>query len=388
MTRALRRGGNWLWLLLMAACDPGAFSRTPLRRNVIASDAGPAADGGGLVLQPQPEPQPTAGAGSAGQPSAPPRAGQTGGRPDPDLRTPEEDAGTAPEKLPAMDANPPACSTPCAAPHASGTCESSGCHYACSAGYADCDADLMRGAQGNGCEVALALDAQHCGRCDLACSAPAAGYASCDAASCVQYALEYSAPMPTTSHGTPNAKQLTQLCPEGSVVSGFDGFVDDELVADSVRLHCSPLTLSQNAAGPQVSVGEPTPLPDLIGGTEWERFFMVHTPYAMQCPAGEIVAEVVIALWSHWGMDGVAYPTVKDLGLRCARPRVDKSQLLHGTLGPALSTGVNRETEQVSVALDGCGDAGLIRGFRLSYGINVDELITLCSAAHVSASAP
>ena len=287
-----------------------------------------------------------------------------------------------------VDAGPPVVQCPegCTASHASGSCVAGACRFECTAGYGDCDADLVLGVRGNGCEAALALDVDNCGRCGRACSAPTAGYTSCDNASCVDYTLAFGPVTANPPHGSPNPNLSEQLCPEGMVVTGFDGFVEDSLIADSVRVHCSPLSLTLGSGGASVTVGDHSAPHALAGAVAWEQIAMVHTEYWMQCAPGEVVSEVVIALWSHWGdAQGVPYPTVKDFGLRCAKPRVDGGKIVLGSPGPALTTGVNRETEQVQVELDSCAASGLIRGFRLGYGSNIDEVVTYCASARVAA---
>ncbi len=63
--------------------------------------------------------------------------------------------------------------------NATATCAAGACGFACSAGFADCD-----GNPANGCEVDLASNASHCGRCAAACAAGgvcAAGTCACPA---------------------------------------------------------------------------------------------------------------------------------------------------------------------------------------------------------------
>ena len=62
--------------------------------------------------------------------------------------------------------------------HAVATCAVGACGLRCESGYADCD-----GMAANGCEVALASDAEHCGRCGVRCGGPSAT-ARCEAGVC------------------------------------------------------------------------------------------------------------------------------------------------------------------------------------------------------------
>jgi len=73
-----------------------------------------------------------------------------------------------------------ACGRRCAFPNAAASCAAGACAMgACNAGFADCDMN-----PGNGCEVALATNAAHCGRCGNACNF-AGGSASCAAGVCL-----------------------------------------------------------------------------------------------------------------------------------------------------------------------------------------------------------
>jgi hypothetical protein len=72
-----------------------------------------------------------------------------------------------------------ACGRACVFPNAAATCAMGACAMgACATGFADCDGDPS-----NGCEVALATSAAHCGRCGNACGF-AGGSAACVAGAC------------------------------------------------------------------------------------------------------------------------------------------------------------------------------------------------------------
>ncbi len=73
-----------------------------------------------------------------------------------------------------------ACARACAFPNAAATCAAGACVMgACRAGFADCDMNPA-----NGCEVNLATNTAHCGRCGNLCTF-AGGSASCAAGACV-----------------------------------------------------------------------------------------------------------------------------------------------------------------------------------------------------------
>lgn len=66
------------------------------------------------------------------------------------------------------------CPGPGAANVASASCTSGSCVVSCATGWGNCDGDM-----GNGCETNLGTTEAHCGRCGLACTAPAGGRAIC-----------------------------------------------------------------------------------------------------------------------------------------------------------------------------------------------------------------
>jgi hypothetical protein len=72
-----------------------------------------------------------------------------------------------------------ACGNACpTAANATATCADARCGFTCNAGFADCDGDAA-----NGCEVSLATTPSHCGACGSACSV-ANGVAGCAAGRC------------------------------------------------------------------------------------------------------------------------------------------------------------------------------------------------------------
>jgi hypothetical protein len=62
----------------------------------------------------------------------------------------------------------------CGAEHAHPACVEGRCALGCEAGFADCNAF-----PGDGCEVELASDARHCGRCDHGCAGAACEHGRC-----------------------------------------------------------------------------------------------------------------------------------------------------------------------------------------------------------------
>lgn len=76
------------------------------------------------------------------------------------------------------------CSDDCAASHATAACVDGHCLHACEAGFADCNTDLARAAQGDGCETDVRNDDTRCGSCEQRCSAEFGSYVACENAVC------------------------------------------------------------------------------------------------------------------------------------------------------------------------------------------------------------
>jgi hypothetical protein len=114
-----------------------------------------------------------------------------------------------------------ACGAPgirCGAAHASAACVEGRCLLVCDEGFADCDQD-----PGDGCEVELATDRRHCGRCDHGC-----GGAACEAGRCVARLLGRGAPI-TADDGAVYAYR------GGVVKLPFDGTDETFLTTDAAR---------------------------------------------------------------------------------------------------------------------------------------------------------
>ncbi len=71
---------------------------------------------------------------------------------------------------------PATCPSP---PNATGSCVGSMCRVTCNSGFEDCDANMA-----NGCEVAVATNIDHCGRCGNVCPTPAGATRGCSGGVC------------------------------------------------------------------------------------------------------------------------------------------------------------------------------------------------------------
>jgi len=72
------------------------------------------------------------------------------------------------------------CAMPCSASHVTPLCSGGACTGACEAGYADCDASK----RSNGCETAITSDVGNCGGCGVICPTRANASATCAAGVC------------------------------------------------------------------------------------------------------------------------------------------------------------------------------------------------------------
>jgi len=89
-------------------------------------------------------------------------------------------AGSCDTKVATDPSNCGGCGTICAThPNGTASCAGFACGVSCNAGYADCNKAL-----GDGCEAVLATDPANCGNCGTACPAVANGTAGCSAGAC------------------------------------------------------------------------------------------------------------------------------------------------------------------------------------------------------------
>jgi hypothetical protein len=72
------------------------------------------------------------------------------------------------------------CAMPCSSNHVAPVCSGGACTGACEAGYADCDASK----RSNGCETAVTSDVGNCGGCGVVCPTRANASATCTAGVC------------------------------------------------------------------------------------------------------------------------------------------------------------------------------------------------------------
>ena len=72
------------------------------------------------------------------------------------------------------------CALPCSTNHVTPLCSGGACTGACEAGYADCDASK----RSNGCETAVTSDVGNCGGCGVVCPTRANASATCAAGAC------------------------------------------------------------------------------------------------------------------------------------------------------------------------------------------------------------
>lgn len=278
---------------------------------------------------------------------------------------------------------PLSCTTACTAPHAAGRCEQGACRYECDPGYGDCDGEL-----GNGCEVTLAETLEHCGACNRRCVAQEGAVAACEAATCTTYALDFGTAVSHPPHGSAHPNTAFQTCPEGAALAGLDGFVADGITVDSLRIWCSPLSLGETSDGPAIVVGSASRGSEAYVGADpdFVSSSTVRTPYSLQCDDGKIVRAVRITLSDRYvDANGVRYPTVKDVAIRCARPHLEAGHVVFATDDrPLMANVAGALSDRLTIFDDQCAGSGVVTGFMAAYAANVDQLTTYCSEVKIA----
>jgi hypothetical protein len=367
-------------IVVSAACDASVFDTTPKRDAAVSEDrdaawtpeqqpdAGDAATGMAMTMLP------SQGAGAGGKAG---RGGQGG-----TAGAAQDSAGAAGEAQPQP---PKVCDAKCEAPNAKGECKQGDCVYRCDSGFADCDADSS-----NGCESSLADNLATCGSCDNTCSIVPGALAQCGASKCQTLRLLDEPGQMLAPHGTPIDSTTTYLCPAGSALTGVEGFVVDKLIADSIRIICSPLTLSGSAEQPSIKVGRATvPVVEYAGGTNRAGTAKdpVPVPYKLSCGAGEVVKQLEVTIWAHWGdSNGNPYDTIKDFAIACATPQLANGSVTFGMPGELITTSAELDASAVRYEQDTCGANEAFLGFHVGFGANVDQIATTCSALSLETS--
>jgi hypothetical protein len=379
-------------LLVSAACDSSVFEQPGM------AVEGSSRAGTDAVWQP-PAQQGKAGRGGTGGHSSTQSESGSGGAAGGKLVSagasggvPHDDAGAGAGAGGNKAVEPPkVCAQSCSADNAQGMCKDGNCAYSCNERFADCNGDMAQASAGDGCETSLSDNLQHCGDCNVDCSAPDGALTQCKDAKCSDIVSLADEPgQMLASHGTPIDSVTTQLCKPGSVLTGLEGYVVDMMIADSVRIVCSPLSLSGTVDQPTINIGKAyAPVAEFAGGNNRAGVAKDPNPvaYKLSCGVGEVVRQVRVTLWSHWGDEnGHAYETVKDLAIGCAKPTIAAGKISFGEVGPLVGT-----TATVGVSgnpshdvIDACGDSEAFLGFTLGYGANIDRLVSTCSALSVS----
>lgn len=282
----------------------------------------------------------------------------------------------------------------CSAAHASATCVAATCSRTCSGDYADCNGDLARGSAGDGCETSLADSPLHCGDCATPCSAPPGGLASCRARSCLTTTVAVGAATKGLRRGGGGGAPFPdQRCEPGSVLTGIDGYVSTLIgtsytVTDSMRIRCSRLTLQEGVSGPSLQLSEGSFPGTLLGGEDIARLATARMPYQLYCAGDEAISAVRVTAWSYWGDDdGVAYPSVAALAIRCAKVSVEGGRIVVDAAGRLLAAPTALTGRATTVTLDPCQRDGAIVGFAGSAGLHIDGLAPYCSTLSLAQAA-
>ncbi len=130
-------------------------------------------------------------------------------------------------------------------------------------------------------------------------------------ASCATIGVSSSAPYQVTltpggsvlgPHGQESPQTIDGVCPDGQVVTGFEGRSGDWI--DQLTFYCSPLTITENAGTFTLDVGAGAPIATAVGPETGNPFSSIS------CPTGKIAVGLV-------GRSGAA---IDAIGLACATP--------------------------------------------------------------------
>lgn len=281
-----------------------------------------------------------------------------------------------------------ACGVRCGASNADASCVAGSCRRTCMNGFADCNGDLALGIAGNGCEINTDNDLAHCGSCTRACPAPDQGYALCRARACVNLELQQEAPSALLTRGGNGPNAFSAICPDGGVLTGIDGRVSDGRIADSLRVRCGSLLLAEGASGPIVRVvSNSFPWPS-AGGNGLEDTLSRPT-YQLYCGPDEVAVEIQTAVWSYYpDFNGVVYPTIKDVALRCAtiRATIQHDITIVPSDAPLRTSATGVSSGSPATWYNDRCTSGVLVGFKGTGGQNLDNLTGYCSGLSIAAT--
>jgi hypothetical protein len=285
------------------------------------------------------------------------------------------------------------CGNDCSAANASVMCVSAQCRRTCAADHADCNKDLDRGGDGDGCEVNLSEDASSCGACGASCREAAGTVATCSAAKCMSYGVSVSsAPFPgDVSHGGKGGSPFQRECAAGELVVGIDAVSDADAVYGFSVL-CSRVALTKTSTTPGkaklpeelgLSTPEPHALP-LIGCAGPNSPGAIPpaclrpadaepTTTRLRCPEGAVVAAVGGAITTYNGTT----LGLKQLLLTCARAVPDAQRQIIFMPQSTLEVGTNASaTEKFQTS---CPKGAAVLGFSGGAGAFIDGISHSCT---------
>jgi len=275
------------------------------------------------------------------------------------------DAGTSDPK------NCGRCGVDCSANAAVVQCVSSTCVRNCADGFADCNHDLDRGSQGDGCETDVRNDIAHCGAC-RPCPAVSGGVAACVASICRTYEIATAPAGVGPLYGNPaGGAPFTMVCGPGEAVIGMRGIGSDSIWGFGVD--CGRLELSQGASGYRVDVVATSQLPQVGGNID-----PPPPPFSLKCPPGTVVASLTGTTWAPPPYS----ENLKQIAVACAPITVDASRkLVVQAPVSVLSAGVVGST--VTAFSRSCSASGAVDGFVGRSGAFVDAISVSCTTISV-----
>lgn len=268
------------------------------------------------------------------------------------------------------------CDNDCNAEMALASCVDSRCMRACAPGYGDCNTDLAFGAQGDGCEIDLTRDSDHCGSCGSRCEPAWGTIGFCEERQCQLHAVQIEAGTPVAElHGhAEGGDPYEQLCGRDEVQVGIDVASDGNyLLGFAVR--CAQLWLGGTREEMSLATGPSRALPAL-----GNRAGASVTPVALECPPGTLMSGVSGAT-GYFSADNTIF-SIKALSLQCANPYVSDSWI---DLEPSSTQSAGSLMGNVvDMFSDDCPEGEAVVGFVGRAGHLIDALSTVCAPISIT----
>ena len=256
------------------------------------------------------------------------------------------------------------------------SCVDSHCVRACKPGFGDCNMDLRFGTQGDGCEIDLSSDLEHCGGCDIRCQPQPGSVAFCEDRQCKLQAVEVGVGSPVADlHGNAQGGDpYDEVCGRGEALIGIDVATNGDYIW-GFAVRCAPLLLTGSADALSIEAGTSHALV-LLGN----RADPMPPPMTLECPTGMLVSGVSGAT-GYFAPDNQIL-SVKTLSLLCARTRVNGTNI---ELDPGSTQSAGSLMGNVATPFaDICAPGEAVVGFIGRAGHVVDAMTTVCASLQVA----